>query len=112
MEVPVLGCQGYYALWTECYMMATWAGCKCGSPCATCAGIDGYPKPRTHQIALARSAGQLCGTRMVLMAGLVRHGSRRGAGTGQSQRRNTDGGFYCAFQNIVTATPPGHSSAR
>ena len=71
-------CQGYYVHWTECCIMSTWVGRKCGSPCATCAGTGGYRKLRTRQIAPRRNAVQHSGTRAALMAGRGKRGSRRG----------------------------------
>jgi hypothetical protein len=41
--------------------------------------LNGYPKLRTHQIALAKSAAQPCGTKAAWTAGREQRGSRRGA---------------------------------
>jgi hypothetical protein len=92
-----LKCQKDYVLRAEYDIMEAWHGRLCGSPCATFAGTGGYPKRRTHQIALAKSAAQPCGTRAALTAGRGKHGSRLDAATGRERVR-------AGLQNPISCT--------
>jgi hypothetical protein len=65
--------------------MAAWAGRQRGSRFATYAGIGGFPKPRTRQIAHGRSVAQPCGTRAALTAGRGKRESRRDAAVRRGQ---------------------------
>lgn len=78
--------------------MATWHGKRCGSLNATFAGIGGYPKRRTRQIAPARSAARRCGTRAVLTAGREKHESRQ-VGAADRLARADDSASDCSHLN-------------
>jgi hypothetical protein len=81
--------QGYYVLWTECDIMAAWAGRRCGLPFATSAGTLGYRKRRTRRIVRVKSAGQPYGTKVALMGGHEKRESRQ-VGAAKRQQRSTD----------------------
>ena len=88
-----------------------WAGRECGSPCATYAGTGGYPKRRTHQIALAKSAAQRSGTKAALTAGFGRRESRWGAAAGRRQAKTDDArtlqaGFTCGAYPLALKLVP------
>ncbi len=96
--------QGYYVLWTECYIMTLiWAGRECGSPCATFVDIGGYQRPRTRRTARRRSAAQPCGTRAVWTAEHGKQESKRGVAVRRRRRRADDA--LCPWDIILCGSP-------
>jgi len=99
--------QRYYVLWTEYDIMGVWVGRQCGSPNAMYAGIVGYPKLRTRQIAPRKRVVQPCGTRVALMGGQEQQGSRLGAAAGREVRN-----YALAVDATSRGCPVGASAIR
>jgi hypothetical protein len=77
----------------------TQAGRQCGLPCATCAGTDGYRRPRTRRIVPIRSVVQCSGTRAALTAGHEKHESKQVVAV---KRRGIDDAISRRFPRVAS----------